>query len=66
MNQSRAETTAAVTFVVRFRREWAGGDSRRRNWVARVESGQQAKPTVDPGSLAVFLIPMRGRSYHAS
>ena len=40
MDQLSAETTTALTFVLRFWREWTGKESRWRGRVEHVESGQ--------------------------
>ncbi len=42
MNQSSTGTTATVTFVVRFWRDWTGTTSRWRGRVEHVQSGQRA------------------------
>jgi hypothetical protein len=42
MNQPSAETTATMTFVVRFWREWSGAEARWRGRIEHVQSGQRA------------------------
>jgi len=41
MNETFAEATASMTFVVRFWREWTGAEARWRGRVEHVQSGQQ-------------------------
>ncbi len=42
MHEPSAEMTRTVTFVVRFWREWSGGEARWRGRIEHVESGQRA------------------------
>ena len=42
MNQHSVKTTATMTFVVHFWREWTGTESRWRGRVEHVQSGRQA------------------------
>ncbi len=42
MNGRAVETTTTMAFVVRFWREWSGGEARWRGRIEHVESGQRA------------------------